>query len=363
MNDPFAIDSHKLTLHPQRVAQWLEAGDDWEKLKKVYPLYVEVGPQGACNHRCTFCAVDYIGYKPIHLYYNKLCVTFHDMAQHGVKSVMFSGEGEPLLYQDISKAIEFAKRVGLDVAVTTNATALTQRLAEESLANISWIKASINGGDRETYARIHQCPASHWDKVWDNLDEAVHIRNDNKWPTTIGAQTVLLPDNEASIDNLCLKARDTGLDYLVIKPYSQQPKSLATAERYGAIRYEGNSGERYKQYSTDSFKVIYREHTMSLLEGPPRYSKCQATPTFWAHIMANGDVYGCGAHLLDERFRFGNINTQFFSEIWEGDKRRQCVEFVRNELDIKECRKNCRMNQQNIYLTELKKPGPHANFI
>ena len=30
MSDKYAIDSHKLAFHPQRVAQWIEAGDDLE---------------------------------------------------------------------------------------------------------------------------------------------------------------------------------------------------------------------------------------------------------------------------------------------------------------------------------------------
>ena len=47
--DPYRIDSHKLMYHPDRIAQWQTAGDEWEKAKSVYPLYVEIAPAGACN--------------------------------------------------------------------------------------------------------------------------------------------------------------------------------------------------------------------------------------------------------------------------------------------------------------------------
>ncbi|MDE5603044.1 MAG: radical SAM protein, partial [Helicobacter sp.] len=61
MADKFRIDSHKLIFHPLRVAKWLQAYGDWEREKSIYPIYVEISPYGACNHRCTFCGVDYMG--------------------------------------------------------------------------------------------------------------------------------------------------------------------------------------------------------------------------------------------------------------------------------------------------------------
>ena len=63
--DKFLIDSHKLIYHPERVAALAEAGKDWSKHKSLKPLYAEISTSGACNHRCTFCSVDYIGYKSV----------------------------------------------------------------------------------------------------------------------------------------------------------------------------------------------------------------------------------------------------------------------------------------------------------
>src|SRR3990167_9788586 len=114
MTDLYRIDSHKLTFHPQRVAQWL-AADTWEKAKKVYPLYFEVTPCAACPHRCKFCSVDTIGYKGTPSFI-PLVQAPHDgnlidadliierMAESkrlGVKSVMFAGTGEPLAHKHI----------------------------------------------------------------------------------------------------------------------------------------------------------------------------------------------------------------------------------------------------------------------
>ena len=55
--DNYRVDSHKLMFHPERVTKWLSG-------ENIYPIEIEISPSGACNHRCIFCAYDYIGYQP-----------------------------------------------------------------------------------------------------------------------------------------------------------------------------------------------------------------------------------------------------------------------------------------------------------
>ena len=162
--DKYAIDGHKMQYHTDRTEQWLRAKTIEEKLN-VYPLYVEVSPVGHCNHRCTFCAVDYIGYKPNVLPLEGLKATISNMAESGIRSIMFAGEGEPLLHKNLAEIINHTKSVGIDVAITTNGVMLTERFLEECLHSISWIKVSMNGGTHETYAKIHQTKPHDFDLV------------------------------------------------------------------------------------------------------------------------------------------------------------------------------------------------------
>ena len=106
MTDKYRIDSHKLMFHPKRVAKWQAGYSQWESAKEIYPIYLEISPTGICNHRCLFCAKDYIGYKKREIDKNILMQRITEMAGYGVKSIMFAGEGEPVLYNDLHEVLD-----------------------------------------------------------------------------------------------------------------------------------------------------------------------------------------------------------------------------------------------------------------
>jgi len=364
--DKYAIDSHKLIYHPKRVAQFLDAGDEWEKAKSVYPIYVEVSPVGACNHRCTFCAVDYIGYQSNMLNVDIYAQRVAEMGRLGVKSIMFAGEGEPLLHKKINEMVRATKDAGIDVSFTTNATVLNEEFVQRSLELTSWIKVSLNAGTAETYAKVHRTKEKDFGRVIANLQRAVTHKKANGLKCVIGAQALLLPENAHEMQTLAQICRDEiGLDYLVVKPYSQH--MFSQTQVYKDINYNESlkQAEKLRSLSTDSFQVVFRENTMrKTLQAESRYNKCNATPFFWAYVMADGDVYGCSAYLLDKKFMYGNLNEEFFQAIWEGKKREENFRYIRSELDIKQCRVNCRMDEVNRYLFNLKEGLiEHVNFI
>lgn len=365
MTDRFQIDGHKMAYHPQRTAALIEAGDDWDKAKKIYPIYIEVSPVGACNHRCVFCAYDYIGYKTIHLDFDMLAERLPEMGRLGVKSIMYAGEGEPMLHKRIVDIVKLTKESGIDVSFTTNATAMPKNFPDEALEHVSWIKASVNAGTAETYAKIHRTKEHHFDLAIKNLTALVEKRNASGYNTTLGAQILLLPENAHEIRALAEICRDQiGLDYLVVKPYSHVEASETTAYKDLDYTQYLELEEGLKDLNTDNFSLVFRANTMRRYTDADRYTKCYSVPFMWAHIMASGEVHGCGAFLLDKRFEYGNIKEATFQEIWESEKRKTNFEFVRHGLDISECRRNCRMDAVNRYLYQvLDNPPDHANFI
>lgn len=364
MTDIYQIDSHKLNYHPDRVAQLLAGRDDWETAKHIYPVYMEIAPIGACNHRCTFCAVDYIGYKTVSLDLDVIRRVIPELGRLGVRSIMYAGEGEPLLHKQINDIVKITKQAGIDVSFTTNLSLMPKGFCEEALPSVSWIKASINAGTAETYSKIHQTQPKHFDNATNNLRALVEAKRRGNLETAIGAQCVLLPENQHEIQTLARLCRDIGIDYLVVKPYSQHEFSITRA--YEKLTYQDFLAmeAELKTLNTDTFNVVFRSKTMRKYDSHDRYPKCYATPFMWGYIMASGVVSGCSAYLLDPRFEYGNVNESSFQDIWEGELRRKSFEFIRKDLNIEECRKNCRMDEVNRYLYQLiDNPPPHVNFI
>jgi GTP 3',8-cyclase len=356
MIDKFGIDSHKLLYHVRRV-------DDWMHGRPVYPIYLEISPSGMCNHRCVFCAYDFVGYKPDFIRTLPLKKQLVEMGKLGVKSILYSGEGEPLLHKDISEIITHTKRCGIDAALATNGVLLRKGLVDSMLGSLTWIKISINAGTPQTYSLIHRTERRDFNRVLENVSYAVKLKDQRKYKCAIGMQLLLLPENYREIGRLVKISRDAGVDYLVVKPYSQHPLSLT--RKYKDISYRKFMEESRKLEAGNDrrFSVIFRLETMKKWDEHKRpYGQCSAF-SFWAHIDSRGDVWGCPMYLGKEKFKYGNIYTQSFKQIWNSSKRKKLLKWVETEMNINHCRINCRMDEINRFLWGLKHPPAHVNFI
>ncbi|MBM3245882.1 MAG: radical SAM protein [Candidatus Omnitrophica bacterium] len=354
--DKFKIDSHKLMYHLPRVNDWLQG-------RSIYPVYMEISPAGSCNHRCVYCALDFMEYQPRFLNAGIFKERLSEMARLGVKSIMYAGEGEPFLHQDMAQIIAFTKKSGIDTAVTTNAVLFDRRAADKTLPFLSWIKVSVNAGIKGTYAKIHRAKPGDFERVLDNMAYAAELKRKRGYACALGMQLVLLPENAHEVSTLAKKAKAAGMDYLVVKPYSQHP--LSKTNRYRNIKYNNylKLAQDLLKFNDEDFHVIFRIHTMKKWDTARRpYKHCYAL-SFWAYIDAAGDLWACSIYLTKDKFRLGNIYRSSFKDIWESRKRKELVCWASDRLDTRACRVNCRMDEINRYLWELKHPPAHVNFI
>lgn len=353
MSDNIRMDSHKLIYHPKEVA-------DWIKGKNIYPIELEVGLSGACNHRCIFCAVDYIDYKPVMIDKDVLVSNLNELAYKGLKSVIYSGEGEPLINKNAPDIINKTKSFGIDVAMSTNGVLLTEEISNECLSSLTWIRFSVAGITDKTYESIHRCPKDDLKIVLDNIQSAVKVKKDNMLKTTIGVQLLLIPENEDEILKMAKVLRELGVDYFTIKPFSQHPKSK------NCIKIDYNKfldlEKQLQSLQTDEFKIYFRANAVRKLSHKKGYNKCRALP-FMVHVDANANLWPCIAFVGVDDLKYGNLYESSFVDIWEGTNRKKVVDYFNNMNIEKSCREICRLDEMNIYLHELSNPGEHVNFI
>lgn len=355
MSFSYNLDGHKLHHHPEAVARWLKG-------EAIYPLYVEFSPIGKCNHRCVFCAYDYLGYQDRKLDTGKTKAVLRDLGAHGTKSCLFAGEGEPTLHPDMAEFARTAAESGIDVGVFSNMALVNQKKAEALLPHLTFLRCSLNGGDAETYAKVHRVKARQFDTVIGNLRVAADLKRRLGWKVTLGVQFVMLPQNLHTVQPLSRLLKEIGVDYLALKPYVLHPDQVT-------MRWEGQFAledieavlQAAEKETDASFQVIARRESFRKY-GTRTYGKCLALP-FFAFVLSDGNVYTCGPYYGNASHCYGNIHEQGFGEIWASARRRQVVDYVENRLDCNGCMPNCRPDVANRFLWEMKHPPAHVNFI
>lgn len=328
----YGLDSHKLNYHPERVSEWLKGECN-------APILVEICPIGRCNHRCVFCAYNYTDYKGPAINYPTMWDTLNTMGKMGVKAIDWDTEGEPLLNPFLPEFINHAKENKIDSCVETNGVYLTKEFMQKCGHNISYIKVSVDAATNETHHKLHRGGKKDLDIILKNIDEAVKL----KTGCVIGIQLVLFKENEDEVKDLARIARQLGVDWFVVKPFSVHPFQTSDLVHMGDV-----------QKILDIPGVIVRKETFGRLFKERDYPTCYGV-NFISNIDCYGNVTVCNTLTRNDKYILGNIYKEPFDKIWARHPR---------EFDVKECKREvCRMDKQNLYLWQLKHPQKHLNFI
>lgn len=352
----YRFDGHKLFYHLGRVNGFFESGD-------CYPIYMEISPAGNCNNRCIFCSFDSIGYPSRKLDTKVMLEFIDEIAECKVKSLLYAGEGEPLLHSDIDKFIVHSKNKGIDVGLYTNGQLLTMELAEEILPFLTFLRFSFNGGTKENYSNIHKVKPDMFDCVLKNIKHCSELKRIKKLEVDLGAQYVLLPENLEYLINAVKIVKSCGIDYFVIKPFVQHNKlqSYVMLKQYDLIEINDLLSEA-EGLSDGNFKVLARRESFKEY-GSRGYKHCYGT-SFISVLNSAGDVATCLPYWERQEYVFGNIYKNTFKEIWSGGIRKAIKEYLENKMDVTGCPPNCRPNFINEFLWDLKYPSiKHLNFI
>jgi radical SAM protein with 4Fe4S-binding SPASM domain len=286
---------------------------------------------------------------------------FKDAPKAGVKAIAIVGDGEPTLNPAFVDAVKAGSESGLDIAVATNGVRMPDPMIKELVQRLVWLRFNVSAIE-EGYEVVHGKP--YWDRVEENIQKAVRLRNYWKSKTTIGIQMVLTKHALPYVIREAQFALDAGVDYFVIKQYSDPQCD----DMHGISAEEMNSAavqDILKQamvMSTKKTAIIAKLRAMEYGIKRP-YDHCYDVPLYF-QISGNGKCYPCGYLFGDDRYCYGDITKQSFGEIINSGKYWSIVKHMQEGFDVhKDCVGCCRHDSTNKFISDFLNPPSHLNFI
>ena len=351
------VDGHKLMYYPEEVAHWKRTG-------RATPLHVEIGPTNRCQHHCSFCSVDWITHGVVRIDTDVLVRAIHSMADVGVRSVYFAGEGEPLLHPGMEKFVQAAHEGGIKCSMATNAGLLNERRLGQLLPYFSWIRFSVDAATPTSHQSIHK--SKDFDRVIRNIRGAVKFKKENNLDVELGAQFIVLEENLDELEMFADLMKDVGVDNVQFKPHHNHPKSSSNPTLYNLT--DEDLKQRLVARSTPDFHVAVRSRNLEEMPEIPGqdhnycYKKCYAY-NFLTLIDAKGGCYGCNIFYDQKDYSFGNIYEQTFEEIHTSGQVQKTIDKVA-ALNHQPCGNyKCRPHVVNEYLDRVKNPERNDEFI
>jgi radical SAM protein with 4Fe4S-binding SPASM domain len=117
---------------------------------------------GRCNLRCRHCVVDSQPSRVNELSFAECERLIDQMAGFGVQQLILSG-GEPMLRTDFLKICQYAAGHGLSLQVATNATLVSEHIAEVLAHLGASAQVSLDSSSSEVHDDFRQC-AGAWER-------------------------------------------------------------------------------------------------------------------------------------------------------------------------------------------------------
>lgn len=110
-----------------------------------------------CNHACIVCPHSKFIRQARMMDDNLVRRLIEEAGKEGISKIAFFLNGEPFLNPLIADYVEYSKKCKIPYSfITTNATGFpVNRVLAAMDAGLDSLKISINGGTRETYAKVH----------------------------------------------------------------------------------------------------------------------------------------------------------------------------------------------------------------
>ena len=365
----------ELNANPYSTFKILHHYDKIKKLRKgehPSPISVRLVLSDLCNQNCHFCTFRMEGSFTNKLFgepnkkgiftlnpsrflsKEKSLEIIKDCSEMGVKSIEFTGGGEPTVHPDHVEIFSAVLDGDMDFGLITNGVLFKEGF-EDIILKSTWCRFSLDAGNAKTYSKIRETPESTFDKVLENIRRLTEKKKQINSETTLGLSFIVTDENYSEIYDAAKISSELGVDYFRIGYYR-------TDEGFTAGDFEKSKNlieNATKDFTRKDFTIIDRYTTSSKnMDGPPDYKFCgyQQVSTW---IAADYNVYRCCVTSYDKHGLVGSLKNQSFKELWNSEEKRKKFD----DFNAKSC-VQCIYNDKNRAINFLIEKEPeHKNFI
>jgi glycosyltransferase involved in cell wall biosynthesis/MoaA/NifB/PqqE/SkfB family radical SAM enzyme len=259
-----------------------------------------------------------------------------EQAGRGLREIIPSTMGEPLLYKDFDAILALCHRYHVKLNLTTNGSFPGRSAAEwaERIAPVtSDVKISWNGATKATHEAIML--HSRWEQVLDNVRTFIGVRDrlaqEGKPRCRVTFQLTFLDQNVGELADIVVLAAQLGVDrvkghHLWVHGSAMADQSMRrspqAAERWNqAVRQAHEAADQHRL--ADGRKVLL-ENVEPLPAHQPLSAAAKGDCPFLmqeAWVSADGRFSPCCAPDAERRSLgdFGDLHSQTLSNIWRSD--------------------------------------------
>lgn len=353
------FDPMKFCYHTETIQELIANGD------VISPITLDVDPTNRCNQNCIWCSFDYL-HRDLSMLEEKLFLKLvSDLTEfkkehgRGVKSIIFTGGGEPTLNPALARVLEICKESQIRCGIYTNGT-FTSELRETILGSCDFIRFSLEASNEGLYSRLHRPQTKDaFRQVTQNIRALADMKREKGQGPDIGISFLLDPLNLTDMVASAERARELGADYFQVKPVIKKAweKQRLTTE---ILEQAAKAYKQIESIATENFKVIIIKQKLDDIVSPSygrSYPKCLGH-FLSSVITADGKVYVCVEHRGLKKYVMGDLHQQEFYEIWNSQRRQEVI----NSINLNECQPGCKGHFRTLQIERIKNIR-HVDFI
>lgn len=340
--------------------------------KNLWRITIDTNPED-CNLKCVMCEEhspysDFIptlyketGVKRRRMNFETVEDIFLQAEKLGVKEIIPSTMGEPLLYKEFDKIFALSEQKGIKINLTTNGTFPKKTVLEWAkliVPNTTDVKISWNGATEETAKKV--MIGIDFKKSIENVKEFVKYRDEHFEETgyfcRVTFQLTFMQNNMHELADIIKLAASLGVDrvkghqlwthFAEIKNLSMKANQESVKQWNEYVEQAYQAQEKFRKPNGE--KVILENiislHDNETKELPEEYECPFLTKELW--ISATGNISPCCApdKLRKELGDFGNISTTTIEDVLQSSV---YTELVKNYKTKPLC-KTCNMRKPSI---------------